>query len=417
MGPRAPARGGGLSAMDGGFLASQAGTAATALRWPGARDEAFRYTPLKALAARALPVGDAQASTRAVDLAAQSLPGARSARLVFVHGAWREDLSDLARLPDGMSIEADRVAPPADGQDAFEALNRLNARPVAIRVAPGARIKEPLELLFVAAETGVDVAWYARVGIELGADASLSIVEHHVADGDPAHVGNIVLDVRVGEGAALSHLRVADEGARESRFAATDVGVAATGRYDATLLSLGGVLARQAMRVALAGAGAATTLRGATALAGRQHGETHVEIRHETGDTNSEVLWRAAAAGRSRAVFRGRIVIEAGADGSAAALSNKNLLLSPHAEIDAKPVLEIEADEVQASHGSTVGRLDEGALFYLRARGVPEAEARAMLTRAFCLVALDGITDPALAERLAERLDAHLPALGTGAVG
>lgn len=171
------------------------------------------------------------------------------------------------------------------------------------------------------------------------------------------------------------------------------------------------------MRVALAGAGAATTLRGATALSGRQHGETQVEIRHATGDTNSEVLWRAAAAGRSRAVFRGRIVIEAGADGSAAALSNKNLLLSPHAEIDAKPVLEIEADEVQASHGTTVGRLDEGALFYLRARGVPEAEARAMLTRAFCQVALDGIADPALAGRLSERLDARLPALGTGAVG
>jgi Fe-S cluster assembly protein SufD len=80
-------------------------------------------------------------------------------------------------------------------------------------------------------------------------------------------------------------------------------------------------------------------------------------------------------------------------------------------------VLEIEADEVQASHGSTVGRLDDGALYYLRARGVPEAEARAMLTRAFCLVALDGISDPALAGRLSERLDAHLPALATGAVG
>lgn len=403
--------------MDGGFLASQAGMAATALRWPGARDEAFRYTPLKALAARALPVGDAQASRRAVDLAAQSLPGARSARLVFVHGVWREDLSDLAGLPDGLSIEANRVAPPADGQDAFETLNRLNARPVGIRVAPGARIKEPLELLFVAAETGADVAWYARVGIELGAGASLSLIEHHVAAGDPAHVGNMVLTLRLDEGAALTHLRIAEDGGRESRLGTTEVKVEAGARYDANALALGGVLARHALRVSLDGAGAATALRGATALGGRQHGETQLEIRHAVGDTHSNVLWRAAAAGRSRAVFRGRIVIAAGADGSAAALSNKNLLLSPHAEIDAKPVLEIEADEVQASHGSTVGRLDEGALFYLRARGVPEAEARAMLTRAFCQVALEGISDPLLAEYLAARLDARLPATPMGAGG
>jgi len=417
VGPRAPTRGGGLSAMDGGFLASQAGAAANTLRWPSSRDEAFRYTPLKTLASRALPVGDAQASTRVIDVGAHLLPGARAARLVFVHGVCREDLSDLARLPDGLSIEADQAAPRADGQDVFEALNRLHAQPVRIRVAPGTRIEEPLALMFVAAETGSDVAWYARVGIELGTGASLCLVDHHVAAGDPAHVGNIVLDVRVGKDAALSYLRVAEEGARESRFAAADVVVAAGGRLDVTVLSLGGVLARQAIRVALEGHGAAVTLRGATALAGRQHGETQVEIRHETGDTTSEVLWRAAAAGRSRAVFRGRIVIAPGADGSRAALSNKNLLLSPHAEIDAKPELEIEADEVKASHGSTVGRLDEGALYYLRARGVPEAEARAMLTRAFCLVALDGITDPALAERLSERLDAHLPGLATGGIG
>jgi Fe-S cluster assembly protein SufD len=403
--------------MDGGFLASQAGAAGASLRWPGPRDEAFRYTPLRALAARALPVGDAAADTRAVDLGPLALPGARCARLVFVHGAWREDLSDIRTLPEGIEIEIGAGSAPAGARDAFEALNRLHARPLAIRVAPGVRIDAPLELVFAAGGAEADLAWYARVGIELGAGASLGLVEHHVGSGDPAHVGNVVVAAAVGEGAALSHLRVADEGPRESRLCATDVTVAATARYDATALALGGALARHALRVGLAGAGAATTLRGATALGGRQHGETQVEVRHEVGNTTSDLLWRAAAAGRSRAVFRGRIVIAAGADGSHAALSNKNLLLSPHAEIDAKPVLEIEADEVQASHGCTVGRLDEAALYYLRARGVPEAEARAMLTRAFCEVALDGVADPVLAARLAGRLDAHLPALGGGGAG
>lgn len=403
--------------MDGGFLTSQArGLAGLAL--PTAHNEAFKYTPLKTLAARALPAGDTNAQQRAIDRASLPLlPGTRGARLVFVHGIWRKDLSDMAALPEGVAISTAANAVAAEATDAFEVLNRLHAQPLAIDVAPGTRVAAPLELVFLGAPAESDLAWYARIGIELGAGASVGLIEHHVSIGDSGHVGNVVLSAAVGEGASLTHLRVADEGPRESRLATTEVKVGAGASYHANVLALGGVLARHAVRVALEGAGAATSLRGATALGGRQHGETQVEIRHAVGDTSSNVLWRAAAAGRSRAVFRGRIVIEAGADGSAAALSNKNLLLSPHAEIDAKPVLEIEADEVQASHGSTVGRLDEGALFYLRARGVPEVEARAMLTQAFCQVALDGVFDPVLVQYLAERLDAQLPSIGTGAVG
>jgi Fe-S cluster assembly protein SufD len=403
--------------MDGGFLTSQAGGLA-GLALPTAHNEAFKYTPLKALAARALPVGDAVARRRAIDRESLPLlPGTRGGRLVFLHGIWRQDLSDVSALPEGVVISAVAGPVAAEATDAFEALNRLHAQPLAITIAPGSRVDGPLELVFLGAPAESDLAWYARIGIELGAGASVGLVEHHVSIGDPGHVGNVFLSAVVGEGASLTHLRVADEGPRESRLATTEIKVAAGAVYEANVLALGGVLARHAVKVALAGAGAATSLRGATALGGRQHGETQVEVRHAVGDTSSNVLWRAAAAGRSRAVFRGRIVIEAGADGSAAALSNKNLLLSPHAEIDAKPVLEIEADEVQASHGSTVGRLDENALFYLRARGVPEAEARAMLTRAFCQVALDGVCDPTLVQYLADRLDAQLPSIGTGAFG
>lgn len=406
-----------MNAMDGGFLASQAGAGAAGLRWPSARDEAFRYTPLKALASRALPVGDAQASAREVDLSPHVLPGARCARVVFINGCWREDLSATSALPEGVSIAVGADATGGEPRDAFEALNRLHARTMVIRVAAGVVVAEPIELLFAAVGADADLAWYARVELELGAGASLRLVEHHVSCGDPAHVGNVALGIALGEGAGLAHVRVADEGPRETRFTATETTIGADARYAATALSLGGALTRHSVRVALVGGGGSVELRGACALGGRQHGESQIVIRHEVGDTRSEVLWRAAAAGRSRAVFRGLIGIAVGADGSRAALSNKNLLLSPHAEIDARPELEIEADEVEASHGATVGRLDEGALFYLRARGVPEAEARAMLTRAFCQIALDRIDDPAMASHLADRLDAHLPAIGTGAAG
>lgn len=417
MGARAAARDRGLSAMDGGFLASQAGAVSARLAWPSPRDEAFRYTPLRALAARALPVGDAVAATRVVDPVEGALPGARAARLVFVHGAWRKDLSDLRGLDPRIAITDGAPLARAEGRDAFEALNRLHAGRVRIRVAPGVTVEAPLELAFLAVGTEADLAWYARVEIDVGAGASLTLVEHHRAAGDPVHVGNVVVAVALAEGARVSHLTVDEAGLRETRLCATDVEVAAASCYDAKVLALGGALARRGLAVALAGPGAGATLRGAAALGGRQHGEMQIEVRHAVGETISDVRWRAAAAGRSRTVFRGRIGIAVGADGSRAALDNRNLLLSPHAEVDTRPELEIDTDEVEASHGATVGQLDDAALFYLRSRGVPEAEARAMLTRAFCQVALDGISDPALAEALAARLDARLPRLHGGGGG
>jgi Fe-S cluster assembly protein SufD len=144
-------------------------------------------------------------------------------------------------------------------------------------------------------------------------------------------------------------------------------------------------------------------------LHGRQHADTQLQVEHAARDTVSELTWRGVADARGRGVFNGTIVVQPGADGADAQLSNKNLLLSPHAEIDTKPVLEIHADEVKAAHGATVGQLDERALFYLRSRGVPAGQARTLLTFAFCRTALDGIANTALREHLAQRLVEHLP--------
>ena len=130
---------------------------------------------------------------------------------------------------------------------------------------------------------------------------------------------------------------------------------------------------------------------------GRQHVDTQLAIRHQALNTTSDSLWRGVANDRARGVFRGAILVAPGADGSDASLSNKNLLLSPSAEIDTKPELEIHADEVKAAHGATVGQLDERALFYLRSRGIPLAEARALLTAAFCRAVLDDLPNEASA--------------------
>jgi Fe-S cluster assembly protein SufD len=176
------------------------------------------------------------------------------------------------------------------------------------------------------------------------------------------------------------------------------------------LAELGGALVRHDLRAELIGDGAQLETRGVFMPHGRQHVDTQLAIRHQALNTASSSIWRGVASDRARGVFRGAIVVAPGADGSDASLSNKNLLLSASAEIDTKPELEIYADEVKAAHGATVGQLDERSLFYLRSRGIPLAEARALLTAAFCRAVLDDLPNEALREHLSSLLVAQLPA-------
>nr|QMS47961.1 iron-sulfur cluster assembly protein SufD [uncultured bacterium] len=141
---------------------------------------------------------------------------------------------------------------------------------------------------------------------------------------------------------------------------------------------------------------------------GRRHLDTRLGIEHQARDTRCELPWRGLADGRGRAVFHGGILIQAGADGSEAELSNKNLLLSETAEIDTQPVLVIHADEVKAAHGATVGRLDETALFYLRSRGLGREQARQLLMQAFLREPLSALDDPALAGTLGNLITRRL---------
>jgi Fe-S cluster assembly protein SufD len=145
--------------------------------------------------------------------------------------------------------------------------------------------------------------------------------------------------------------------------------------------------------------------------AGKRHLDTRLGIEHVARDTSCALQWRGIGAGRGRAVFHGGITIHAGADGSDANLSNKNLLLGEQAEVDTQPVLVIHADEVKAAHGATVGQLDPTALFYLRTRGLPLDDARRLLTTAFVREPLLGISSEATRELAQARLDAALQAL------
>ena len=227
-------------------------------------------------------------------------------------------------------------------------------------------------------------------------------------NGAPGHLANHVLHAHLAGSARLVHARLQDEDAGATVFARTDAVLASQATYRRADLELGAGLSRHELNVALQGDGAAVHAGGVLLADGRRHLDTRLGIVHQARDTRCELPWRGLADQRGRAVFHGGITIDAGADGSEAELSNKNLLLSDAAEIDTQPVLVIHADEVKAAHGATVGRLDETALFYLRSRGIPGEQARGLLVQAFLREPLAMLEHAALAETLGAAVAARL---------
>ncbi len=379
------------------------------------RAEAWKYTSLRALERRRF--GAAQLV--AVDPA--HLADIPAPRLVFVNGHFDATLSDLSGLPAGVDVQP--LSQLLQGDDAravnflarryaradepFARLNAALAREGAVvRVEAGVEVQAPLHIVSVGAPQDGDAAWHLRHFVELRAGAMLQLVEHELAAGEHAHLGNMLLHAHVAKTARLAHVRVQDAAVRANRLARS-------AEYLRTDLELGAALSRNELNVRLEGDGARLHADGALLADGRRHVDTRLGIDHIARDTACSLTWRGLAGQRGRAVFHGGITIHPGADGTEAALSNKNLLLSADAEIDTQPVLQIYADEVKAAHGAAVGQLDPDALFYLRARGIPEARARTLLTAAFCREVLAGIADAptrvlaeAALERALERLGA-----------
>lgn len=414
-----------LDSLAAGFEGDAARRAALdeALRdgLPGPRTERWKYTPLRALERRSFATAE-PASVDAALLAAIPAP-----RVVFVNGRFDAALSDLSALPDSATLQTlpQALADPDPRAANFmqrryghadEVFARLNAAlagdGAVLRLAENARLAAPLHLVFVGAPAASDQAWHLRHFIELRRGAEATVVEHHLAAGEHAHLGNAIVHVHVAAGARLQQVRLQDESARATAFARTDAVLAREAVYQRIDLELGAGLSRHELNVRLEGERAMLQADGVLLAEGRRHVDTRLGIDHIARDTACALNWRGLAGQRGKAVFHGGILIRQGADGTAASLSNKNLLLSRDAEIDTQPVLEIHADEVQAAHGATVGQLDATALFYLRSRGLPEADARALLTGAFCREIVAGIDDDATRTLCDAALERALARLG-----
>ncbi|HLG80102.1 MAG TPA: Fe-S cluster assembly protein SufD [Bradyrhizobium sp.] len=391
---------------------------------PHRRIEEWKYTDLRALVRDVLPLAprpDAAALARAkAAVAQQAAEGA--ARLVLVDGAFAPELSDLAALGDGISVKPlrevlENSANPAAGDLlltlATDPMLSLNAAMVTdgviVNVADGMTLDRPIQIIHVA--TASAAAAYTRSHVQLGKGSHATLVESFVAaEGADGYQVNDAVILWVGDGAELSHVRLMSDAADAVNISSAIITAGAKAKLNLFNMTSGGVVSRYQGFVTLAGEGTDLSVNGVNLLKGKQHGDTTLVVDHAVPHCTSREIFRAVVDDRGHSVFQGRIIVRPDAQKTDGKMMTRALLLSDEAEADNKPELEIFADDVTCGHGATSGALDDSLLFYLRARGLPEKEAQALLILAFLGEAIEQIADDHLREFVAGQAERWLEA-------
>ncbi|MGF7177854.1 Fe-S cluster assembly protein SufD [Azospirillum doebereinerae] len=377
---------------------------------PTIRNETWRYTNLRDLTKLAFhPADAADGNVRFDVLPTVRTEGQTGPRLVFVDGRFRAELSSTEALPAGVELLSLAAAFASHGELIGEHLGRLalaDDRPLValnsafladgpvLRVAAGVAVDQPIELVFVSA--GSDerpTSFHPRTLIVAEAGSRAVVVEHHIGCGTGTTLANHVAEVFVGEGATLYHYKAQRETASAFHLSHTAATVAKDGCYDNFILTLGARLSRNEVTSVLAGTDARTHVSGGYMVRGSQHADTTTLIDHAQPNGTSREVYKGVIDDTGRAVFQGKIIVRPQAQKTDGHQLNRALLLSDTAEIDAKPELEIHADDVKCSHGCTAGELDDAALFYLRARGIDQETARGLLIGAFLGEAMEEIAE------------------------
>ncbi|OAG72755.1 Fe-S cluster assembly protein SufD [Gluconobacter japonicus] len=364
------------------------GTALAAMGIPTRRVEAWRYTPLRAFADTvwAEPSGLSDEQIQAL-LGALPLPEAGS-RVVFVNGRKSDAFSSLSD-----AIALTEAGPTDPLEDRFSAV--LNAalaqNGLSVRVPAGT---DAGTLTLVSLTSGDTVSTHLRHQIVLEEGASLTLFDVNAGEG--RYVTNPRFDIVVGEGARLTHVKLQQESLTAGHLAIIAASVDANGNYDSFTLNNGSELARHEVVATLTAAHAQVHVNGIQIVDGTRLNDLTSMIHHAAPDCGSRQTVKTVLSESGQGVFQGKILVDRIAQKTDGYQMNQALLLSEKAQINSKPELEIYADDVKCSHGATVGALDDEQLFYLRSRGIPEAEARDILVRAFLLDALDLVTDETL---------------------
>ena len=373
---------------------------------PHRRVEEWKYTDLRVLMREVRPLAarpDAAALKRAkASLKSIAIHGA--AKLVLVDGVFVPELSDKA--PAGVSVRSLREVLDAGGADLLEssvtdAMVSLNAAlasdGVVIGVADGATLAKPLQIIHVAVASSASA--FTRSQVKIGKGARVTLVENFVAaDGAKAYQAHDAVLLSAGDGAELTQVRLMADGSDAANISSAIFAVGANVKFILFNMTAGGAVSRYQGFVTLSGEGSELNVNGVNLLKGTQHGDTTLVVDHAVPHCTSREIFRAVIDDRAHSVFQGRIIVRPGAQKTDGKMMTRALLLSDEAEADNKPELEIFADDVTCGHGATAGALDESLLFYLRARGLPEKAAQALLIQAFVGEAIEGITDDNLRE-------------------
>lgn len=393
---------------------------------PHRRLEDWKYTDLRALMREAKPLAappDAAAKAHAQE-AGKLLGDVDGCRLVFVDGAFVAELSDMAGLEDGVTVGslakalshgdplvAAHLGKLAPAKDVAVALNTaLMGDGAVIRIAAHSTIERPLHLLFINSEKPAATFVRSLVVVEKGVRAML--IESHEGPAGSDYQVNAALELVVGDGAHVDHVKLIGESAQALHVSTLAAAIGARARFNDFTFTAGGGVVRNQLFLSFEGEETVASIRGATLINGRQHVDTTLVVNHLAGNCQSREVFKAVLDDEAHSVFQGRIIVRPHAQKTDAKMMTQALLLSERAEADNKPELEIFADDVQCGHGATAGALDEALKFYLMARGIPAAQAEALLIQAFLGEAIEGIEHAGLREALSEAVAAWLKGRG-----
>jgi Fe-S cluster assembly protein SufD len=365
------------------------------LGFPNTKQEAWRFTSVAPIAEGSFELAHPDARVPDLETIRPFLVGESAHRLVFVNGFFQRALSTtscdgvrLDGLAQAIAVEPDLVrrhlSKYATFQDRpFCALNTAFVADGAfVHVPAKVTVAEPIQLVFLTTG-GKQVVTHPRNLVVIEREARAAIIETYASLEQGIYWTNAVTEISAGDGARVDFYRVQRESPRAFHVAATHTHQGRDSTVNLHMVAFGGALARHDIGAVMAGPGGTLILNGLYLLDGDQHADHHTTIDHAADHCESHEYFNGVLDGHSRGVFTGRIIVRPGAQKTDSKQTNNNLLLSADAHADSQPQLEIYADDVKCTHGSTVGPLDPRALFYLRSRGVGEHEARRLLTYGF----------------------------------
>ncbi len=381
---------------------------------PTQKLEDWKYTSLQPLDQIGFTVCNGKSRLTQDDLPRLTSAETEAHHLVFHNGHYCADLSNIGDLPTGVRVinladNLTELEPHVAKVGSYEntpvlALNTAYIEDGYAVLIDGVELTVPIEILYISEADDGPAAYHPRNIIVTANNSRVTILERHIGIGDGICLANHAVEVSVASGSRVKHFRSFEESAGSFNLSAVKAEVGRDAAYESFVMSLGGKLGRSEIDVALNEPGAETKLNGVYLADHDQHVDHTTNITHNAPHTTSQETYKGALDGKSRAVFQGAILVAEGADKADGRMSNKTLLLSDDTEIDSKPQLEIYADDVKCAHGSTAGELDEEALFYLRSRGLPENQARALLVVGFLSEVVEDFDDSDLADLFKEKI-------------